>query len=134
MMLLQNISIYVFLISLILGLLSLWSMGKVSGYYFDERLRKLGQSLPIVARVCCSGASARAGCYLLLVLSNGNPFVNYGYRWWSASFIKNYHRNFGDADYRAMARKRDWVMAVLFWGSVAGFLISLVIICLSSVL
>jgi hypothetical protein len=134
MILLQNISIYVFLISLILGLLSLWSMGKVSGKYYDACIIKLGQRLPIVIRVGCSGASARAGCYLLLVLLNGNPLVRNQSKWYPELFIKSYRINFGDVGYRKLARKRDWVMAILFWGSALCFLLSATMMCVISMI
>ena len=132
MILMQTISFNMAMIFLFITLILLWSIGAISGRYFDAKLKERGQDLPIVARIGCSGASARAGCYLLLVLSNGNPFVNYGYRGWSASFIRNYNRNFGDTDYRALARKRDWVTAVLFWGSASIFLISGTVMCITS--
>ena len=90
--------------------------------------------MPIVARIGCSGASARASCYLLLVLTNGNPFINYGYKWYPASLIRNYQTNFGTIDYRSLARKKDWVMAILFWGSALAFLISGTVMCVISVI
>lgn len=132
MQIVPMISYFVSMVFLLIALLLLWSIGAISGRYFDERLREKGKKLPIVPRIGCSGPSARAGCYLLLVLTNGNPFINHECKWYPAFSIRNYQINFGDIDYRAIARKRDWVMAILFWGSALIFLISGTVMCITS--
>ena len=128
-----NISFICMLICLPINLISLWSCGIVSGKHFDSKLKELDQNLPLIMIASCSDRSARAICYLFLILSNGNPFIRKNYRWYYR-FIKPYLISFGIINYRALARKRDWMMAILYWGSLVIFIVSLVIGCVTSAL
>jgi hypothetical protein len=134
MTILISIAFYLTIILLPIGLISLWSAGQVSGKYYDDQLKKLNQELPFVIIFGFSDRSARAGCYLLLILTNNNPFIRNNYLWYPLSFIRHYQLTFGDVDYRGLARKRDWVMAIILWGSMLGFLSSAIITCVASAL
>jgi hypothetical protein len=115
------------MIFLVVGLVLLWSIGAISGRYFDARLKEKKQRLPIVIRVGTSGPAARATCYYACILMDS---MRSGCV--PKKIKNNYLNNFGKTDYRALARKRDWVMAILFWGSTLGFLVSGIIMCITS--
>jgi hypothetical protein len=131
-MIVAYIALDVMLIFLLVELLSAGFVGIVSGKYYDEQLKRLGKSLPIVVRVACTKRCARAIAYLLMVLLRLNllrdkiksPF-------WKKQLI-GFEFNFGNIDYRELARKRDWVMAILFWGSAACFVLLGTIMCITS--
>ena len=114
--------------------LSLWSAGSISGVYFDNKTRELGKPLLIVFVVGCSDRCARAGCYLLYILCNGNPILKLYFICGRKAYVEDYYECFGRINYRKLARKRDWVMAILLWGSIMICLTSVIILCIASAL
>ena len=122
------------LIFLPIGLISLWFSGIVSGKYYDAKTKELDKPLLIVPAIGCTDRCARATCYLLYILCNGNPLMKIYTKCGRKNYADGYYDYFGRIDYRALARKRDWVMAILFWGSGACFLISGITMCIASVL
>jgi hypothetical protein len=98
-------------------LFSMWIAGMISGGYYDQKLQEHGMAKPIVIPVGCSRKCARAIAYLFLIITNGNPFIRTTWKWYPKSFADNYKKLFGDIDYRRLARKRDWVLAIVLWGS-----------------
>jgi hypothetical protein len=112
---------------LIVYLILFWTIGVISGRYFDAKLISEKQKLPIVIRIATSRSAARATCYYACILMDSMKS-----KYMPKRMKRNYINNFGKTDYRALARKRDWVMAILFWGSALGFLITATTVCVIS--
>ena len=120
------------LIFLLIGSVSMCFIGSVTGKYYDAKLKKHGQRLPNIPNMLGTRLCGRARLYLLLILLNNTPRLGKQYKWWPKSRIMTFQVIFGDIDYRALARKRDWLMAVLFWYSSVLCMIFFVIMCLAS--
>jgi hypothetical protein len=110
-------------------------MGTISGKHFDRKLKENKCSLPwtIASDYCVTKLCGRTTMYLFLVLTNSN-------RWLTSTKSKNKYilrlksnhlLRYHDADYRSFARKRDWVMAIMYWGSLCIWVLTLlVMMCL----
>jgi hypothetical protein len=122
------------LIFLPIEMISLWISGMVSGKYYDAKTKEFNKPLLFVVPVGCTDRCARAGCYLLYILCNGSPLMKIYAKCGRKNYVDGYYDYFGRIDYRALARKRDWVMAILFWGSGMIFLTSGIIGCIASAL
>ena len=129
-----NISFICMFICLPIALISLWFSGMVSGKYYDAKTKELNKPLLFVVAVGCTDRCARATCYLLYILCNGNPLMKIYAKCGKKNYADGYYDYFGRIDYRGLARKRDWVMAILFWGFDLMFLISGIIGCIASAL
>lgn len=112
---------------LVVYLVLFWSIGRISGRYFDDKLKNQKQKLPFVIRVATSRPAARATCYYACILGNSMRS-----KYIPKKIRHNYLNNFGSIDYRSLARKRDWILAIVFWGCGLGVLISAIIICVIS--
>jgi hypothetical protein len=106
---------------------AIWCSGKISGKYYDDKTKELGYPLLIVPRVCCTRRCMRASCYLLYVLCGCNPLLSLYARCGRQAWVEGYYKYFGKINYRIYARKRDWVMAFILWGSFIMFIIAIII-------
>jgi hypothetical protein len=122
------------LIAMMIALISLWFSGMVSGKYYDAKTKELNRPLLFAVAVGFTDRCARAGCYLLYILCNGDPLMKIYAKCGRKNYVDGYYDYFGRIDYRALARKRDWVMAILLWGSFSVFLTSIIILCIYSAL
>jgi hypothetical protein len=111
-------------------LISIWISGSITGKYYDNKTKELGWPLLIVPAICCSRRCMRASCYLLYILCNGNPLFRLYIKFGNKAWVDNYYNHFGKIDYRALARRRDWVLASILWGSCLAFLVFTLIACL----
>lgn len=110
-------------------LVSIWISGAITGKYYDHITKDMGWPLLIVPGICCSRRCMRANCYLLYILCNGNPLFKLYIKFGNKAWVDSYYKYFGNINYRALARKRDWVLAYIMWGSFLAFLASMLMVC-----
>lgn len=113
--------------SLLVILVALWLSGAISGAYFDKKLQDQGLPQLVVFAAGFSSRCVRASIYLLLILLNGNPCIRHKLRWYPKFLVKRYCRVFGATDFRALARKRDWVLAIIIFGGYILLFITIII-------
>ena len=120
------------ILSCLIYLISVWSSGKISGVYYDKILDNKGLTKLIIFAPGFSERCMRASIYLLFILINGNPFVTHHYKWYPKNLVKRYYDTFGNINFRAHARKQDWILAIIMWGSALVFILTLILICIFS--
>ena len=111
---------------------SMCLIGTVTGNYYDKHIKQLKKPLPRLIAVGCTRKSTRASGYLFMILTRWNFLSDRV----NNPFLKNqcigYKLTFYDIDYRALARKRDWLMAILFFGSGVLFIFFLILMCFAA--
>ena len=103
---------------------------RISGNYFDKEFHKLGVEPPFIVGVFRSEKQVRASLYMFFILFNLSAFINKHFS--EKRLAKMGKRRLSILDYRALARKRDWVMAYFFCGAQFSFVIGLVPLCIVS--
>jgi hypothetical protein len=128
----MNIMILLIIFSAIIGaftaMIVLWIIGPISGAYFDAALTKKHISFPYVYSPFHSRRCMRGSIYFLLMITNGNLHKTFC-KWWP-KVIKPQKNTFMDFNYRAIARKRDWLLAIIFWSAMLISFISTIAGCI----
>lgn len=109
---LAKIAVLSMIFSLLIFMITFGILGPVSGKYFDAQFKKKHHPVPYVFAVGFSRRCHRAKMYTFFLLCNGNPFINHT-NWFSKERIQRYNDIWGVVNYRKLARKRDWVLAIL---------------------
>jgi hypothetical protein len=122
------IPFFIFIFTFFTLLIILWIIGPVSGTYFDAALTKKHCFLPYFYSPFHSRRCMRGGFYLLLLLTDGNPYKSFC-KWWPKLF-KAQKNTYIDFNYRAIARKRDWLLAIIYGGALLLFFLSAILMCI----